>query len=224
MEPNLELFEREKILPPGAGGRHGAAYKMLRTQVLQRLDKLGANTLALISAMPGSGKTLTAINLAIAVAAEYSRTALLVDFDFRNPSIHKRLGLEPSLGIEECLQSRQPVASCMLQLAGYPRLTIVPACERIEDSSELLAASHTVEIMLEMRSRYANRVLIFDLPPVLLADDALTFAKYVQAGLVVVAEGQTRRQELTRALRLLEDLPIVGTVLNGSREGAPAPY
>jgi protein-tyrosine kinase len=224
VEPNLELLEREKILPPGAGGPNGAAYKMLRTQVLKRLDKLGANTLAVISAMPGSGKTLTAINLAIAIAAEYGRTALLVDFDFRHPCIHKRLGLEPRLGIEECLRSQQSIANCMIRLTGYPRLTIVPARERIEDSSELLAAERTVELMLEMRSRYTNRVLIFDLPPVLLADDALAFAKYVQAGLVVVAEGQTRRQELTRAMRLLQDLPIVGTVLNGSREPAPAPY
>lgn len=224
VEPDLALFEREKILPPGAGGKHGPAYKMLRTQVLQRLDKLGANTLAVIGAMPGSGKTLTAINLAIAIAAEYGRTALLVDFDFRNPSINKRLGLAASVGIEDCLQLRTPIARCMTKLEGYPRLTILPARERLADSSELLGAEHTIEVMLEMRSRYANRVIIFDLPPVLLADDALAFAKYVQAGLVVVAEGQTQRQDLTRAMRLLQDLTIVGTVLNGSREPAPAPY
>jgi hypothetical protein len=72
--------------------------------------------------------------------------------------------------------------------------------------------------MTELRARYSNRIIIVDLPPVLVADDALAFSRQVQAGLVVVAEGRTQRENLTRTLELLRDLPLVGTVLNAARE------
>jgi Mrp family chromosome partitioning ATPase len=82
----------------------------------------------------------------------------------------------------------------------------------------------TAEAVAEMRARYANRVIIFDVPPVLQADDALAFARYLQAGLLVIGEGKTRRDEVTRTFQLLQDLPFVGTVLNGSREPLKTPY
>src|SRR5262245_61503300 len=87
IELPADLRDNERILPPGAGGPHGGAYKMLRTQVLRRLDQLGANTLGIVGARRGDGKTLTAINLAIAIAADPARTALLVAFDMRSPSV-----------------------------------------------------------------------------------------------------------------------------------------
>jgi Mrp family chromosome partitioning ATPase len=80
------------------------------------------------------------------------------------------------------------------------------------------------EVVEELRSRYANRTLIFDLPPVLLADDALAFCRHAQAGLFVVAEGKTPRSGVTRSFELLHSLPIVGTVLNSSRESLGAYY
>lgn len=217
-------LERSRVLPPGAGGPHGAPYKMLRTQVLKRLDQLGANTLAVISPGPEDGKTLTAINLAIAIAADVGRTALLVDLDLRNPSIHRRLGIEPPAGVEECLRSRRPVQEAMVKLEGYERLTILPASSRIDQSSELLAGQRATDLVTELRTRYVNRVLIFDLPPTLQADDALAFSRHMQAALLVVGEGRTRREDVTRTIELLHDVPIVGTVLNGSRERVTGYY
>ena len=81
-----------------------------------------------------------------------------------------------------------------------------------------------LEVMQELRTRYYNRVLIFDLPPVLLCDDALAFSSSVQAGLFVVAEGKTERLGLTRSLHLLDKLPIIGTVLNQSLERVETYY
>src|SRR5208282_3894761 len=206
--------ERERLLSPGCLGEGGPSYRLLRTQVLRRLHELGANTLAILSAAPGEGKTLTAINLAIAIAAHLGHTALLIDLDLRNPSVHRRLGFEPDTGIEDCLQHRRPIHEAMVKIAGYDRLTVMPACAHVEQSSELLSAESMGGLVQELRTRYANRVLIFDLPPVLLADDALAFSRHVQAGLFVVAEGRTARDDLTRSLTLLRSLPIVGTVLN----------
>jgi len=222
----LDLARREaqRILPPGAGGPHGPAYKMLRTQVLKRMDKLNATTLGVFSATAGEGKTLTALNLAIAIAADTARTVLLVDFDLRNPGIAPRLAYDPPMGVEECLERRCLVQQAMFKLAGYERLTIVAARVRVEHSSELLASMRVAEVVAEMRARYANRIVIFDLPPVLQADDALAFARHLQAGLLVIGEGKAKRDEVTRTLELLGDLPFVGTVLNGSRDTSSASY
>jgi protein-tyrosine kinase len=216
--------ERERILPPGAGGPNGTAYKMLRTQVMRRLHDLGANTLAVLSADKGEGKTLTAINLAIAVAADLGHTALLVDFDLHNPSVHRRLGFEPQVGVEDCLLEQRPIYEAMVKVAGYERLTVLPARRRLEQSSEWLAGQRAAELVEELRARYYNRVLIFDLPPVLLTDDALAFSRHVQAGLFVVSERKTARDGVTRSLTLLNNLPIVGTVLNRSQDRPGAYY
>lgn len=216
--------EGERILQPSASGVEGVSYKLLRTQVLQRLDQLGASTLAILSASSSEGKTLTAINLAIAVAAELGRTALLVDFDLRNPSVHKRLGFEPEIGVEACLQAGRPAQDVIVRLSGYPRLSVMPARDAVEHSSELLASQRAASLVNELRTRYADRILIFDLPPVLHGDDALAFSRSVQAGLFVIAEGRTQRDDLATSLTLLRELPIIGTVLNGSREPQRSPY
>jgi len=211
------LLERERILPPGAGGAHGAAYKLLRTQALKRLSLLGANTLAVISPSSADGKTLTAINLAIAIAATTGRTALVVDFDLRNPSLHRRFGFEPTVGVEECLETRRPIHEALVKIAGYERLTLLPARARVEQSSELLTANRVGELVTEMRTRYTNRVILFDLPPVLMADDVIAFSQHIQAALLVVGERHTKLEDVTRSLELLRDTPVIGTVLNQSR-------
>ena len=211
------VLERERILPPGASGEHGPAYKLLRTQALRRLDQLGANTLAVVSPCSADGKTLTAINLAIAIAATTGRTALVVDFDLRNPSLHRRFGFVPTVGVEDCLEERRPIHEALVKIAGYERLTLLPARSRVEQSSELLTASRVGELVTEMRTRYTNRVILFDLPPVLMADDVLAFSQHIQAALLVVGERHTKREDVTRSLELLRDTPVIGTVLNQSR-------
>jgi protein-tyrosine kinase len=218
------VLEQQRVLPAGATGHYGRAYKMLRTQMLRRLDQLNANTFAVIGGAPGAGKTLTAINLAIAIAADHDRTALLVDLDLRRPSIHTKLGINCEVGIEDCLRNGRPLRDAMVRLIGYERLVVLPARESCADSSELLASQRTHHCIREMRMRYKDRVLIFDLPPVLQADDALAFSRYVQAALLVVGDGSTKRTEVKRTLELLKDLPILGTVLNGSPDDKQAYY
>jgi Mrp family chromosome partitioning ATPase len=224
LDVDMLAFERQRILPPGAGGPHGGAYKMLRTQVLRRLDKLGANLLAIVGTAAGTGKTLTAINLAVAIAADAERTALLVDLDLRKPSVASRLGFEPEFGIDDCLRGGCKLGDALVRLSAYERLVVLPAREACKDSSELLSTRETEELIAELRGRFSERVLIVDLPPALQADDALVFARHAQAALVVVAEGRTRREDLTRTLELLREVPIVGTVLNASRERSESYY
>lgn len=221
---DAEHLRRSRLLSPGMQGIAAHTFKMLRTQVLQRLRARKWNTLAVVSATPGDGKTMVAINLAMAISMHQGHSALLVDFDLRHPSIAERLGIPADPGVEECLATERPIEQAFVRLEGYDRLMILPAGSPVVHSSELLASDYTRKLVAELSSRYADRVVLFDLPPLLGADDALAFLPAVDAALVVVGEGHTRAEHLTRSLELLKDIPIVGTVLNRSRSDANSYY
>jgi protein-tyrosine kinase len=205
------------IMPADCSGPTGHAFRMLRTQVLQRLLQRNWNTLAVVSPTPGEGKTYIAANLAIAIAGDTNHTALLVDFDLRNPSVHQRFGIEPEIGVEQCLRGEAAVSDALINPQEYRKLLLLPARGPVKDSSELLASERTRQLTREVKERYADRVVLFDLPPVLGADDALAFAPQVDAALIVVGEERTRREDLLRCFEILRNIPIIGTVLNGSR-------
>jgi Mrp family chromosome partitioning ATPase len=187
---------------------------MLRTQVLQRLDARHWRSLGIFSPGVNDGKTTTAVNLAVSVASDRLHTVLLVDFDFRRPRIAACLGLTPEVGAEDALMGRVPLEDCLYHPEGFDRLVVLPARGAVEHSSEILAGPVSRALVAELRARYPERVIIVDLPPVLLADDALAFAPLIECGLVVASEGRTQRKDLVRTIELLSQTPLVGTVLN----------
>ncbi len=212
------------ILTPEVEGPAGHAFKMLRTQVLQRMHQRQWTTLAVISPTPQDGKTFTAINLTIAIASDTKHSTLLVDLDLRNPSIHKRFGFEPEVGVEQCLRNEVEVSSALVNPVGYAKVVLLPARDRVPNSSDLLSSDQTRATIRELKNRYPNRIVIFDLPPMLGADDALAFAPHVDATLVVIGEERTRKPDVMRCFELMQDLPILGTVLNGSRTDKASRY
>ncbi len=216
-------LERNRIMNPDAAEPAAAAYRMLRTQVLQRLDAHAWRTLAIFSAGADDGKTTTAINLAVNMAIDRLHTVLLVDFDFKRPTLADRLGLTPEFGADDALTGRAPLEDCLYHPKGFDRLVVLPARSALGNSSEILAGPRNRELVAELRARYPERVIIFDLPPVLHADDALSFAPLVECGLVVASEGRTRRKDLVRTIELLNKTPLVGTVLNRAVD-APSGY
>jgi protein-tyrosine kinase len=193
------------------------AYKMLRTRVLQKMKDHNWNSLAVVSPGPDDGKTFTAINLAIAIASDTKHTTLLVDFDLRRPSVAKSFGFPVEFGVDDCLQGRIGLGTALVAPNGYDKLVVLPAREAQAQSSELLTSERAIRLVKEIRDRYSQRIVIFDLPPVLGADDALAFTPLVDCALMVVGASHTRGEDLTRALEVLNKIPILGTVLNGSR-------
>lgn len=212
--PQAEVLEANRIIHPGSPGPAAAAFRMLRTQVLQRMDANGWRSLAVFSPTASDGKTTTAINLAVSLANDRHHTVLLVDFDFKHPTLAGRLGLAPEFSAEDALSGRAPIEDCLYHPEGFERFVVLPARGQIPHSSEMLAGPRSRELVAELRLRYPDRIVVFDLPPVLAADDALAFAPLVECGLVVAAEGRTRRNDLVRAIELLHKTPLVGTVLN----------
>jgi Mrp family chromosome partitioning ATPase len=219
--PPEDLLERNRILNSATDDRAAAAFRMLRTQVLQRMDEHGWRSLAVFSPGSNDGKTTTAINLAASLASDRLHTVLLVDFDFKRPTLASRFGLAPEFGSDDALTGRAQVQDCFYHPESYERLVIMPAREKLENSSEILAGPRSRAMVRDFRTRYPERIILFDLPPVLNADDALSFAPLIECGLVVAAEGRTRRADLVRTVELLHKTPLVGTVLNCATDVMP---
>jgi protein-tyrosine kinase len=221
--PPAADLERNRVFYPSAPDRAAAAYRMLRTQVVQRMDAQAWRSLAIFSAAADEGKTTTAINLAISIAGDRRHTVLLVDFDLKHPTLAAGFGLTPEFGVEDALGGAASLEDCLYHPEGFERLVLLPARAPLSNSSEILTGPQSRKLVDELRSRYPERIIIFDLPPVLHADDALAFAPLVECGLVVASEGRTRRNDLKRTMELLSKIPIVGTVLNRAAD-APAGY
>ncbi|MFK8031951.1 MAG: exopolysaccharide biosynthesis protein, partial [Gammaproteobacteria bacterium] len=104
-----DVLDRMRVLGGRSAEMAADSYRMLRTRVIQRMRDNGWNSLMVVSAGPGEGKSLTAVNLAISLAREVTHTVLLVDLDLRRPSVHEFFGYEPPHGIIDYLRNDVPL-------------------------------------------------------------------------------------------------------------------
>lgn len=210
-------LRQNRVITGEASDEYARAYKVLRTQVSQRMRSQGWRTLAVTSPGPGDGKTLTAINLSISLALEANQTVLLVDADLRQPSIHTYFGFDVEFGLRDYLQDGVPLEQILVH-PEIRRLVVLPGGAPLVNSSEMLAAPVMLRLVQEVKRRYPSRMIVFDLPPVLTTDDVLAFAPYVDAALLVVEDGKTLREDAARAADLLQaaNHNLIGTVLNKS--------
>jgi Mrp family chromosome partitioning ATPase len=219
-----EMSRRHTKLRTGAGRDPASeAYRVVRTQVLQRMNRHGFRSLAIVSAAPDDGKTLTALNLAFAISQDSRHTALVVDLDLRAPSVHTALGLTVDRGLESYF-SRQTGLDELIVPVVNERMAVLPCLEPVPAPSEVLASAESQALVGELAARYRDRIILFDLSPVLVGDDVMSFLPYVEAVLVVVGEGVTHKGDLKRVFDVLGNTPVVGTILNRSRDAAIKPY
>ena len=214
LEVPESILREQRILAGFGQGSFVEAYKILRTQVLLRLREEGWNVLTVTSPGEGEGKTLTAINLAISLAMDTTQTVLLVDANLAKPCIHELFGMDEAPGLVDYLFSDMPVEELLIH-PGIGRLVLMPGGRPIPNSSEALTCQKMAALVQEFRTRYASRVVVFDLPPLLKSADALAFSPYSDALLLVAEEGRTTVEEVQRALELVKGkCPVLGTVLN----------
>lgn len=217
-------LERERVVLPSAPGAVTEAYRMLRTQLVRRMQGREGMIIGITSPADGVGKTLTAINLSLAFAADPGRGAVLADFDLRHPSVARVLGVTEPRGIEACLSGDAPVSSVLMRAGGIDRFCFAQACERSTSSSELLGTPRTREVLEELRVFAGAGIVIVDLPPVLLTDDVLAIGPALDGVLIVAAEGRTQREDLARTIDLLQGIPSFGVVLNMARDAEQRAY
>ena len=203
------------------GGRERSplaeACKRLRTQVLRRLAESGTNALGIASPRSGEGKTTVALNLAVHAALEADRTVLLVDADLRRPGLCAALGIEPLPGLSEYLLHGRPLGELLVH-PGFGRCVMLPAGAPAAHSSEALGSARMQALAGELRERYPDRLVIFDLPPLLESADGIAALAWVDALVLVAEEGRTKGEDVLRAAQLAGSRRLLGTVLNNSRE------
>ncbi|WP_116809120.1 CpsD/CapB family tyrosine-protein kinase [Steroidobacter cummioxidans] len=195
------------------------AYKILRTRVLRRLEANQWQSFAVTGATPGEGKTLTAINLAAALAYDSNTWVFVVDLDLQRPKVASYLGLTNShgeRGLADYLLGDATFEQIVYSPTGMERLAVVPNFQSIANASDMLTSPRMDELVQSLEAEMPRRIVIFDMPPVLASDDVLAFAPQVDGMLLVVGEGFTNRDALRSAKALLQEMNLLGVVLNRS--------
>lgn len=213
-------LERHRIVSHQKHNPHSGSFDLLRTQVLHKMTRNGWNTIGIVSPAPGAGKTVVAINLALSISQLQDRTAMLLDFDLRRPSVLKYLGLRPAQSLNEVLAGQCDFAEALVNPL-LPSLSVAAADRPVANSAELLGSQRLSGLMDEVKGRYPDRIVVVDLPPVLNADDALAVMPNLDCVLLVVGAGMSSKRDLEDTLSHMPATNLLGTVLNkaqGSNE------
>lgn len=172
------------------------------------------NLILVTDSRPGEGKTFSAINLALSIALEQDKTVLLVDADVLRPKISKMLDISCPLGLTDYLQSPDMAVSEIIVATNINRLKLITAGSPHHLSTELLASQRMVELAKQFASRYPDRVVIFDAPPLLGVNETAVLASMCGQAVLVVEENKTRLAEIEQSVALLPSDMAVGFLIN----------
>ncbi|EJI84227.1 protein-tyrosine kinase [Alishewanella aestuarii B11] len=172
------------------------------------------NLILVSSSRPGEGKTFSSINLALSIALEQDKTVLLVDADVLRPKIAKTLNVQHEVGLTDYLLSSEISVSDILLNTNVPRLKLVTAGTPHHLSTELLASDRMLKLAAEFANRYADRIVIFDAPPLLGVNETSVMASMCGQGVLVVEENRTRLNEIEQSVALLPSEMAVGFLIN----------
>ena len=217
MEGHAETQRENRILSAMDHSGYADSFKILSTQVMQRMEEHQWSSLAITSVGDDEGKTTTAINLGISIAREIEYTVLLVDTNLRKPELHKYFGITPEKGLSDYLQNNAELADLLVRPGDIDHFVILPGGTPIMNSTEMLGSPRMCSLVEELKDRYPKRIIIFDLPPVLNTADTLSFVPCVDCALIVVEDDTTKEIELKQTVDLLSVTNIIGTVLNKAK-------
>lgn len=218
-----EHLEKSRIVAFDKSDPKCMTFDLLRTHVLQKMQENGWRTLAITSPTPEAGKTVVAINLAMSIAQQTNKTAMLVDFDLRRPKVGAYLGIHMEKSLNDLLDGTAELRDVLVN-PDIPRLVVLPTKNSVKHSSETLSSKKTADLIKDLRERYHSRIVIFDLPPLLVTDDAIALLPQIDCVLMVVANGMSTEHEIEDSLRLLPLENLIGTVLNKADADPKAYY
>jgi protein-tyrosine kinase len=183
-----------------------------------------ANLIMVTSSLPGEGKTFVALNLAISIAMEVDCTVLLVDADVAAPSIPSVLGIPPAKGLMDLLTDPELALGDVLLKTNIDRLSVLQAGRPQRGASELLASGAMTRLLNDISSRYPDRIVVFDSPPLLATTESRILASHMGQVLVVVEAERTTQAVLESALSTVDDCPVVAALLNKAPESNSGSY
>ena len=225
------LKSRGFVTPEAAMSQIAEEFRIIKRPIIRNaLGRGGArvkngNLVMVTSALPSEGKTFTSLNLALSMATEIDSTVLLVDGDVAHPSIPGLLGAPHGPGLLDLLtRDDLDFGECLVK-TNIEKLSVLPAGSRHRRSTELLASEQMASLLREIASRYPDRIIIFDSPPLLATTEARVLAGNMGQIVMVVAADSTSQHAVTQALATVEGCEVVMMVLNkASRTDVGAYY
>ncbi|HEY8622860.1 MAG TPA: XrtA-associated tyrosine autokinase [Casimicrobiaceae bacterium] len=221
VEINLaQLAMRGYVTPEAGTSQIADEFRVIKRPIIRNaIAQTGANAknrnlVMVTSALPAEGKTFTAVNLAMSVAMELDSTVLLVDGDVAHPSLPGLLGVPSEPGLLDLLTRDDLDVADALVRTNVEKLTVLPAGSRQRRATELLASEQMAVLLRELASRYSDRIIIFDSPPLLPTTEARVLATHMDQIIMVVAADTTTQHTLSHALATIENCEIVLMMLN----------
>jgi receptor protein-tyrosine kinase len=181
---------------------------------LRRTQSL--RTVMVTSAVPGDGKTLTSLNVALVLSESYRQRVLLLECDLRRPSLASALGLPLASGLSDAIHARGDHAAAYVELTD--RLTVLPAGRPDPDPLSGLVSAGMQAVLRDAAEKFDW--VILDTPPLGAAADAGLLTPLVDGIVLVVRAGATSLQAVQRTVEALGQEKIIGVVLNGAHGGA----
>jgi len=188
-------------------------FKTLRTKILNITRQKGYRTIEVSSFGVNEGKSLIAANLAVSMAKETRQTTLLVDLNFRNPTIEKLFCLGEVKGLKDYFEDNASLQELFIN-PGIPKLTILPAGGTIKNAPEIIGSPLMEELVNELKNRYPDRYIIFDTPAMGVFPDSLIFSNYVDSILLVARSGVTVTDKIEEVMESVPKEKLIGIVLN----------
>ncbi|HUP08183.1 MAG TPA: XrtA-associated tyrosine autokinase [Caldimonas sp.] len=172
------------------------------------------NLIMVTSSLPEEGKTFVAVNLAMSIAMELDHTVLLVDADVSRPSVLSRLGLPSSGGLLDVLADPSIDLSEVLLRTNIDKLSLLPAGAPRAHATEMLSSESMDRVLSELATRYQDRIVVFDAPPLLPSTESRAVATRMGQVILVVEAKRTPQRAVVQALSTIEDCPVVLPLLN----------
>jgi receptor protein-tyrosine kinase len=218
---DFSSLSNSQYLVPGCTNKIlSEEYRSIKRPIIMNALGKGAapikrgNLIGITSSLPGEGKTYTALNLAMSMATELNSTILLIDGDILRFSLSNLLGIENNLGLTDLLIDPTTQVRDVLIQTRLPKLNVIPAGTRSDNSTELLASDAMERLVKELGQRYTDRIILFDTPPLLATNESRVLMHLMGQVLMVVEAGKTSLQALKDSLSFISDNKVVGMVLN----------
>lgn len=221
---DLEALAAAGIVSPNAPRSQIAdQFRVVKRPLIANAMGRGASVIAngnlimVTSALPGEGKTFTAINLAMSMATELDYTVMLVDADVARPSVMNVLGLPEGPGLLDLVIDESKDLSSVLLKTNIDKLTILPSGTQHARATELLASDAMIRLLDDMAKRYADRIIVFDSPPLLPTTESRVLASHMGQVVVVVQAEKTLQSDVQQALATIESCPVKLMLLNQAK-------
>lgn len=229
---DLGKLKQAGYLIPGSDNKRLAdECRIIKRPLLRNAFGKGAapiekgNLIAVTSAYSGEGKTFTSLNLALSIATEMDTTILLIDSDVIKKSLSKMLGLQNEPGLIDILRDKNLDPGNVILSTDIPGLKVIPAGSTHDHPTELLASVNMRKVTRELSERYADRIILFDAPPLLATTEASVVTHLMGQVMLVVEAGTTSEDAIKSAVEQLNtDKKVVGMILNKSRNSNGSNY